>query len=38
MNFELVYSFLIDATWFFLAGWIVILLAAYVMAFGRDPA
>ena len=38
MNFELIYSYLIDTTWFFLGSWVVVLLAAYVVAFGRETA
>lgn len=34
MNVELVYSYLIDSTWFFLGSWVVLLLTAGVVAFG----
>jgi hypothetical protein len=33
MNMERVYSYLIDSTWFFLGGWVVLLLTAGVAAF-----
>jgi hypothetical protein len=33
MNLEMVYSYLIDSTWFFLGGWVVLLLTAGVVAF-----
>jgi hypothetical protein len=36
MSFDAVYSYLIDLTWFFLVGWIVLLASAYVMAFNSD--
>jgi len=38
MNFELLYSYLIDATWVFLGSWVALLIAAYVATFGRDSA
>jgi hypothetical protein len=34
MDVELVYSYLIDSTWFFLGSWVVLLLTAGVVAFG----
>ena len=33
MNLEMVYSYLIDSTWFFLGGWVVLLLTAGVVVF-----
>ena len=36
MSFEIVYSYLIDATVFFLGSWVVFLLAAYARAFGGE--
>ena len=33
MNADLVYSYLIDSTWFFLGSWVVLLLTAGVVAF-----
>jgi hypothetical protein len=33
MNFDLVYTYLIDSTWFFLVSWVVLLLTAGVVAF-----
>jgi hypothetical protein len=33
MNVEMVYSYLIDSTWFFLGSWVVLLLTAGVVAF-----
>jgi hypothetical protein len=33
MNLETVYAYLIDSTWFFLGGWVVLLLTAGVVAF-----
>jgi hypothetical protein len=33
MNVDVVYSYLIDSTWFFLASWVVLLLTAGVIAF-----
>ncbi len=38
MNFDQMYSYLIDVTWFFLGTWVLLLLAAYAAAFGRDPS
>jgi len=38
MNFDLLYSYLIDSTWFFLGSWLIILLAASFVAFRRDRA
>ena len=33
MNVELVYTYLIDSTWFFLGSWVVLLLTAGVLVF-----
>jgi len=33
MDVDLVYSYLIDSTWFFLGSWVVALLTAGVVAF-----
>jgi hypothetical protein len=33
MNVDLVYSYIIDSTWFFLGSWVVLLLTAGVVAF-----
>jgi len=33
MNVDLLYSYLIDSTWFFLASWIALLLMAGIVAF-----
>jgi len=33
MNADLVYSYLIDSTWFFLGSWVVLLLIAGIVAF-----
>jgi hypothetical protein len=33
MDVDLVYSYLIDSSWFFLASWVVLLLTAGVVAF-----
>jgi hypothetical protein len=33
MNVDLVYSYLIDSTWFFLVSWVVLLLTAGAIAF-----
>lgn len=33
MDADLVYSYLIDSTWFFLGSWVVLLLTAGVVAF-----
>jgi len=38
MNFELVYSYLIDSTWFFLGSWVIMLVAASLVAFRRGLA
>jgi len=38
MSSDLVYAYLIDATWIFLGSWVVVLLAAYVAAFGQDSS
>lgn len=36
MDFDLLYSFLIFATWLFLGGWVGLLVAASVAAFRAD--
>jgi hypothetical protein len=36
MSVDAVYSYLIDLTWFFLGSWVVLLAAAYVVAFAGD--
>jgi hypothetical protein len=36
MNIDLIYSYLINATWFFLSSWVLMLLLAGVAAFRRD--
>jgi hypothetical protein len=36
MSFDAMYSYLIDLAWFFLGGWVVLLAAAYIMAFSSD--
>jgi hypothetical protein len=36
MSFDTLYSCLIDATWLFLGSWIVLLTAAYIVAFNSD--
>jgi hypothetical protein len=33
MDVDLVYSYVIDSTWFFLGSWVVLLLTAGVVAF-----
>jgi hypothetical protein len=33
MNVDVVYSYLIDSTWFFLGSWVLLLLTAGVVAF-----
>jgi hypothetical protein len=33
MDFDLVYSYVIDSTWFFLGSWVVLLVTAGVVAF-----
>jgi len=38
MNFDLVYSYLIDSTWFFLGSWVIMLVVASLVAFRRDLA
>lgn len=38
MNFDLLYSYLIDSTWFFLGSWVIMLVTASLMAFRRDLA
>jgi hypothetical protein len=36
MSFDVIYSYLIDLTWFFLGSWVILLAAAYFAAFSRD--
>jgi len=36
MSFDVVYSYLIDLTWFFLGSWVVLLAAVYVLAFAGE--
>lgn len=36
MSFDVAYSYLIDLTWFFLGGWILLLMTAYILAFAGD--
>jgi len=36
MNVEVLYSYVIGSTWCFLVSWVVLLLAAYVVAFHQD--
>jgi len=36
VNIDVIYSWLIDATWLFLGSWVVLLLAAYVVTFRHD--
>jgi len=36
MSFDAAYSYLIDLTWFFLGGWVLLLVMAYVLAFIAD--
>jgi hypothetical protein len=36
MNFDILYSYLIDVTWVFLGSWVALLTAAYVVVFGRE--
>jgi len=38
MNFDLVYFYLIDSTWFFLGSWVIMLVVASLVAFRRDLA
>jgi hypothetical protein len=38
MNFDVVYSYLIDSTWFFLGSWVILLITASLVAFRRDLA
>jgi hypothetical protein len=33
MNVDLVYSYLIDSTWFFLSAWVLLLSTAAILAF-----
>jgi hypothetical protein len=33
MDIDLVYTYLIDSTWFFLGSWVVLLLTAGIVAF-----
>jgi hypothetical protein len=36
MDSDFVYSCLMDSTWFFLVGWLLVLVGAGVRAFRRD--
>jgi hypothetical protein len=36
MNFDSLYSYLIDVTWLFLGSWVALLAAAYMVVFGRE--
>jgi len=36
MNFDLMYSYLIDSTWFFLGSWAIILAVASLLAFREE--
>jgi len=36
MNVDVLYSCLIDSVYFFLGSWVILLLAAYLAAFGHD--
>lgn len=38
MSFDAVYSYLMDLTWFFLGGWILLLATAYFLVFTGDRA
>lgn len=38
MDFERLYSYLIYATWLFLGGWVGLLVAASLAAFGRKKS
>jgi hypothetical protein len=38
MDFEQLYSYLIYATWLFLGGWVGLLVAASLAAFGREKS
>jgi hypothetical protein len=38
MDSDFVYSCLMDSTWFFLVGWLLVLVGAGVQAFRRTPA
>lgn len=37
MNVDLVYSYLIDFTWFFLGSWVLLLTSAAILAFAEGP-
>ena len=37
VNVDLVYSYLIDFTWFFLGIWVLLLLTAGIVAFAEGP-
>jgi hypothetical protein len=37
MNSDMVYSYLINASWLFLAGWVVLLVLAFTVVFHREP-
>jgi len=36
MNVESFYSYVMSSTWFFLIGWVIVLLAACLAAFRQD--
>lgn len=36
MSFDAAYAYLIDLAWFFLGGWVLLLVMAYVLAFAPD--
>jgi hypothetical protein len=36
MNFDQLYSYLIFATWLFLGGWVSLIVAVTLAAFGHD--
>ncbi|MGA8153096.1 MAG: hypothetical protein WB952_19250 [Terriglobales bacterium] len=38
MNFDSLYAYLIDSTWFFLGSWVIMLVAASLVAFRQDLA
>lgn len=38
MNSEMIYAFLMGTGWFFLIGWLVALIVAYLKAFQNDDA
>jgi hypothetical protein len=36
MSLDVLFSYLIDSSWFFLGSWVAVLLVAYIAAFRRD--